>query len=89
MFRQFYLLLTFSTGHISTGHAEQAGNPLLMTQAGANQQQNALQSGGNMESKELCFRIADTAFFVATTTGAVNAMYDSLPPWGALSRWRR
>ena len=27
--------------------------------------------------------------FVATTTGAVNAMYDSLPPWGALSRWRR
>ena len=66
-------------------HAEQAGNPLL-TQAGADQQQSALQSGGNMEGKELRFGIADTALFVATTTGAttgaVNAMHDSLTPLG-------
>ncbi|MCC6916071.1 potassium-transporting ATPase subunit KdpA [Nitrosomonas sp.] len=67
--------------------AEQAGNPLL-ARAGADQQQSATQSGGNMEGKELRFGIADTALFITTTTaattGSVNAMHDSLTPMGGL-----
>lgn len=68
-------------------HAEQQGNPLL-TQAGANQQWSTLQSGGNMEGKELRFGIAQTSAFVAVTTaattGSVDAMHDSLTPTGGL-----
>jgi K+-transporting ATPase ATPase A chain len=68
-------------------HAEQQGNPLL-TAAGANQQWSALQSGGNMEGKELRFGIAQSSLFVAVTTaattGSVNAMHDSLTPIGGL-----
>ena len=68
-------------------HAEQQGNPLL-TQAGANQQWSTLQSGGNMEGKELRFGIAQTSAFVAVTTaattGSVDAMHDSLTPIGGL-----
>jgi K+-transporting ATPase ATPase A chain len=68
-------------------HAEQQGNPLL-TQAGADQQWSALQSGGNLEGKEMRFGIAQTSMFVAVTTaattGSVNAMHDSLTPMGGL-----
>lgn len=67
--------------------AEQAGNPLL-ARAGADQALSATQGGGNLEGKELRFGIADTAFFVTTTTaattGSVNAMHDSLMPLGGL-----
>ena len=66
-------------------NAEQGGNPLL-TPVGADQVSSATQSGGNMEGKELRFGITDTALFVTTTTaattGAVNAMHDSLMPLG-------
>ena len=68
-------------------HAEQQGNPLLAA-AGADQQWSALQSGGNMEGKELRFGIAQTSSFIAVTTaattGSVNAMHDSLTPMGGL-----
>lgn len=67
--------------------AEQAGNPLLST-LGVDQSQTSLQSGGNMEGKELRFGIAQTSLFVTTTTaattGSVNAMHDSLTPLGGL-----
>ena len=68
--------------------AEQNGSQLL-ARAGADQQYSPIQSGGNMEGKELRFGIADTALFVATTTaattGSVNAMHDSLTPLGSIT----
>ncbi|GAB1386998.1 potassium-transporting ATPase subunit KdpA [Melaminivora sp.] len=68
--------------------AEQNGSALL-ARAGADQQASSLQSGGNMEGKELRFGIADTALFVTTTTaattGSVNAMHDSLTPLGGIT----
>lgn len=67
--------------------AEQQGNPLLAA-LGVDQQDSALQSGGNMEGKETRFGIAQTSLFVtvttAATTGSVDAMHDSLTPLGGL-----
>lgn len=66
---------------------EQLGNPLL-SQAGVDQVVTDLQSGGNMEGKEMRFGIAQTSLFVvattAATTGSVDAMHDSLTPLGGL-----
>jgi len=67
--------------------AEQAGNPLLGP-LGVDQVSSALQSGGNMEGKEVRFGIDASALFAAVTTaascGAVNAMHDSLTPLGGM-----
>ena len=67
--------------------AEQAGNPLLAS-LGADQGSSALQSGGNMEGKEVRFGIDASALFAAITTaascGAVNAMHDSFTPLGGM-----
>jgi len=67
--------------------AEQAGNPLLGA-LGADQTASALQSGGNMEGKEVRFGIAASSLFAAVTTaascGAVNAMHDSFTPLGGM-----
>ncbi|HEY8136684.1 MAG TPA: potassium-transporting ATPase subunit KdpA, partial [Methylocystis sp.] len=61
--------------------AEAAGNPLL-TEIGVDP------SAGNMEGKETRFGVAMSAFFAAATTGAstgaVNAMHDSMTPLGGL-----
>jgi K+-transporting ATPase ATPase A chain len=60
---------------------EARGNPAL-AQAGLSQ------AMGNLEGKELRFGITQTALFTAitgaTTTGAVNAMHDSLTPLGGM-----
>ena len=65
--------------------AESHGNPLLH---GVDQHVSALQSGGNMEGKEVRFGIASTALFATTTTdascGAVNGMHDSFTPLGGM-----
>lgn len=65
--------------------AEARGNPLL---GGADQRANALQSGGNMEGKEVRFGTADSALFATVTTdascGAVNGMHDSYTPLGGM-----
>ncbi|MGJ7604549.1 potassium-transporting ATPase subunit KdpA [Variovorax sp. LT1R20] len=67
--------------------AEQAGNPLFGA-LGVDQMSSALQSGGNMEGKEVRFGIDASALFAAVTTaascGAVNAMHDSLTPLGGM-----
>lgn len=67
--------------------AEQGGNPLL-SPLGVDQVSTALQSGGNMEGKEVRFGINASALFAAITTaascGAVNAMHDSLTPLGGM-----
>ncbi|MCA6215475.1 potassium-transporting ATPase subunit KdpA [Ideonella sp. B7] len=65
--------------------AEQQGNPGLSA-LGVDQQASALQSGGNMEGKEVRFGINASSLFATITTaascGAVNAMHDSFTPLG-------
>jgi K+-transporting ATPase ATPase A chain len=67
--------------------AESAGNPQF-TAASIDQQVTVLQSGGNMEGKEVRFGIVNSAIFATTTTaascGAVNSMHSSFTPLGGL-----
>jgi len=67
--------------------SEQAGNPLLRT-LGVDQTASSLQSGGNMEGKEVRFGIANSVIWATATTaasnGSVNAMHDSFSPLGGL-----
>jgi K+-transporting ATPase ATPase A chain len=75
----------FLAGVTTAYWAEAKGNPLL---AGTDQHASALQPGGNMESKEVRFGIANTALFATVTTdascGAVNGMHDSFTPLGGM-----
>jgi K+-transporting ATPase ATPase A chain len=65
--------------------AESRPNPLLR---GVDQHVSAVQSGGNMEGKEVRFGIANSALFATVTTdascGAVNSMHDSFMPLGGM-----
>jgi len=65
--------------------AEARGNPLLV---GTDQRVSLLQSGGNMEGKEVRFGIANSALFATVTTdascGAVNSQHDSFTPLGGM-----
>ncbi|MGD0806175.1 MAG: potassium-transporting ATPase subunit KdpA [Anaerolineales bacterium] len=67
--------------------AEQSGNPALAA-LGVDQTASALQSGGNMEGKEVRFGIANSALWATVTTdasnGSVNSMHDSYIPLGGL-----
>ncbi|MFO0589493.1 MAG: potassium-transporting ATPase subunit KdpA [Polyangiaceae bacterium] len=67
--------------------AEQRGNPALAS-LGIDSLAGPLQSGGNMEGKEVRFGITDSALWAAATTaasnGSVNAMHDSFTPLGGL-----
>ena len=61
------------------------GNPRL-DELGANQETTALQSGGNMEGKEIRYGPAASGLWAASTTGtsngSVNSMHDSMTPLG-------
>jgi K+-transporting ATPase ATPase A chain len=67
--------------------AEQSGNPAF-DRMGVDQKAGTLQSGGNMEGKEVRYGIANSALWAATTTaasnGSVNSMHDSYTPLGGL-----
>ncbi|HEY5581203.1 MAG TPA: potassium-transporting ATPase subunit KdpA [Rhodoferax sp.] len=67
--------------------AEQAGNPLFST-LGVDQTASSLQSGGNMEGKEVRYGINASSLFAVITTsascGAVNSMHDSFTPLGGM-----
>jgi K+-transporting ATPase ATPase A chain len=67
--------------------AEQSGNPLF-NQFGIDQHASAIQSGGNMEGKEVRFGITDSGIFntvsTATSCGCVNSSIDSYTPIGGL-----
>jgi K+-transporting ATPase ATPase A chain len=67
--------------------SEQSGNPALSS-IGVDQSASSLQSGGNMEGKEVRFGAANSALWAAATTGAsngsVNSMHDSYTPLGGL-----
>jgi K+-transporting ATPase ATPase A chain len=75
----------FLAGVTTAYWAEARGNPLLK---GADQQVSTLQSGGNMEGKEVRFGIADSALFATVTTdascGAINGWHDSFTPLGGM-----
>lgn len=75
----------FAAGVGTEYWAEARGNPLL---AGTDQHASQMQSGGNMESKEVRFGIANSALFATVTTdascGAVNAAHDSFTPLGGM-----
>ncbi len=67
--------------------AEGEGNPRL-ARLPVDQLATALQSGGNMEGKEVRFGIGSSVLWSAATTaasnGSVNAMHDSFTPLGGL-----
>jgi K+-transporting ATPase ATPase A chain len=81
------MMLLFAAGVTTAYWAEARGNPTLAA-VGADQTVSAMQSGGNMEGKEVRFGIANSALWATATTaasnGSVNAMHDSFTPLGGL-----
>lgn len=79
------MAILFMAGISVTYWAEARGNPLL---DGTDQRVTALQSGGNMEGKEVRFGIANTALWATVTTdascGAINGWHDSFTPLGGM-----
>jgi potassium-transporting ATPase potassium-binding subunit len=75
----------FLVGVTAVYWAEARGNAQF---SGVNQTASELQSGGNMEGKEVRFGIANSALFATVTTdascGAVNGMHDSFTPLGGM-----
>ncbi|MGA9795160.1 MAG: potassium-transporting ATPase subunit KdpA [Rhizomicrobium sp.] len=75
--------LLFLAGTTAIYAAEARGNPAFAA-LHVDQAATALQSGGNMEGKEVRFGIANSALFANITTdascGAVNTMHDSFMP---------
>jgi K+-transporting ATPase ATPase A chain len=79
------MVVLFLAGATAAYWAESKGNPQL---AGVDQKASALNSGGNMEGKEVRFGITNSALFATVTTdascGAVNGMHDSFTPLGGM-----
>jgi K+-transporting ATPase ATPase A chain len=79
------MAILFLCGVTTAYWAEAKGNPLLQ---GVDQHATALQSGGNMEGKEVRFGIANSALFATVTTdascGAINGQHDSFTPLGGM-----
>ena len=77
------MFVLFLAGTACIYAAEAPGNPAFAA-LHIDQTANALQSGGNMEGKEVRFGIAASSLFADVTTdascGAVNTMHDSLMP---------
>jgi len=75
----------FLAGVTTAYWAESKGNPLLK---GVDQHASLMQSGGNMEGKEVRFGIADSTLFATITTdascGAINGWHDSYTPLGGM-----
>ncbi len=79
------MAILFLAGVTTAYWAEAKGNPLLK---GVDQQASVMQSGGNMEGKEVRFGIADSTLFATITTdascGAINSWHDSYTPLGGM-----
>jgi len=79
------MAILFVCGVTTAYWAEAKGNPLLK---GVDQHASLMQSGGNMEGKEVRFGIADSALFATVTTdascGAINGWHDSYTPLGGM-----
>ncbi|MDH4448609.1 MAG: potassium-transporting ATPase subunit KdpA [Acidovorax sp.] len=81
------MTIMFVVAVVAVVSAEQAGNP-QWSSLGVNQSASPMQSGGNMEGKEVRFGITASALFAAVTTaascGAVNSMHSSFTPLGGM-----
>lgn len=81
------MMILFLAGFFFVYYFEAQGNPIF-NQYGVSQAATNLQSGGNMEGKEVRFGIANSALFATATTdascGAVNSMHDSFTPMGGM-----
>ena len=79
------MAILFMAGVTTAYWAEARGNPLLK---GVDQHASLMQSGGNMEGKEVRFGIADSTLFATITTdascGAINGWHDSYTPLGGM-----
>jgi K+-transporting ATPase ATPase A chain len=79
------MAILFVAGVTTAYWAEVQGNPLLK---GVDQHASLMQSGGNMEGKEVRFGIADSTLFATITTdascGAINGWHDSYTPLGGM-----
>jgi len=79
------MAILFLSGVTVAYWAEARGNPML---AGADQHSSTMQTGGNMEGKEVRFGIANSALWATVTTdtscGAINSWHDSFTPLGGL-----
>ena len=79
------MAILFVAGVTTAYWAEARGNPLLK---GVDQHASVMQSGGNMEGKEVRFGIADSTLFATITTdascGAINGWHDSFTPLGGM-----
>jgi potassium-transporting ATPase potassium-binding subunit len=79
------MAVLFLAGVTTAYWAESRGNPLLV---GVDQHASTLQSGGNMEGKEVRYGIANSTLWATVTTdtscGAVNSMHDSYTPLGGM-----
>jgi potassium-transporting ATPase potassium-binding subunit len=80
------MAILFVAGVSTAYWAEARGNPLLPPTV--NQHASVLQSGGNMEGKEVRYGIANSVLWATVTTdtscGAVNSMHDSYTPLGGM-----
>ena len=79
------MAILFVGGYTTAYWAEAQAHPLLH---GVDQRTTALNSGGNMEGKEVRFGISQSALFATVTTdtscGAVNSMHDSFMSLGGM-----
>ena len=77
------MFVLFAAGVATVYPVESQGNPAFAA-LHVDQAPTALQTGGNMEGKEVRFGMSGSALFTTTTTdascGAVNNMHDSLLP---------
>jgi K+-transporting ATPase ATPase A chain len=84
----FAVMSVLFLGGLSVAYwAESQGNPAI-TAHNVDMTPSGLQSGGNMESKDVRFGIANSTIWAAATTaasnGSVNSMHDSYTPLGGL-----
>jgi len=79
------MAVLFLMGVTTAYWSEAKGNPIL---AAVDQRASVVQSGGNMEGKEVRFGIANSALFATVTSdtscGAVNSQHDSFTPLGGM-----
>ncbi len=77
----------FLAGLVPCYWAESQGNPTFAA-LNVDSTPSALQSGGNMEGKEVRFGIANSTIWATATTdasnGSVNSMHDSYTPLGGM-----
>ncbi len=82
------MLIIFIPLLLFTGYIEQQGNSQLAAISGIDQSAGVMQSGGNMEGKEVRFGIASSAIWATATTaasnGSVDSMHDSFSPLGGM-----